>query len=108
MTESVLSVGSVSVRAAGRMLVDSVSFAARAGELTAIIGPNGAGKTSLLEGVVGVRPADGVVRLSGEPLDHFVARAHAFAYLPDQPELPAETSVRVLVNHAQANASGKV
>ena len=107
MTNPLLSVEKASVRAGRRTLVDGVSFTARAGELTAIIGPNGAGKTSLLEAVVGVRPADGIVRLSGEPLVRFAARARAFAYLPDQPELPAEANVRTLVEHAQALATGK-
>jgi ABC-2 type transport system ATP-binding protein len=107
MTEPLLSVENASVHAGGLALVEDVSFTARAGELTAVIGPNGAGKTSLLEAVVGLRPADGVVRLSGEPLVRFVARARAFAYLPDQPDLPAEASVRTLVEHAEAHATGK-
>jgi ABC-2 type transport system ATP-binding protein len=108
VTEPLLSVEKASVRAGGRTLVEGVSLTARAGELTAVIGPNGAGKTSLLEAIVGVRPSDGIVRLSGEPLVRFVTRARAFAYLPDQAELPAETSVRTLVEHAQAHAKGSV
>jgi len=107
MCEPLLSVDNACVRAGGLTLVDGVSFTARAGELTAVIGPNGAGKTSLLEAVVGVRPAEGVVRVAGEPLRRFAARARAFAYLPDQPELPAEASVRTLVVHAQALATGR-
>jgi ABC-type multidrug transport system ATPase subunit len=106
MTEPLLSVENMSVHAGARTLVDGVSFSGRAGELTAVIGPNGAGKTSLLEAVVGVRPAQGSVRLSGKPLAGFAARAGAFAYLPDQPELPPETRVRTLVEHAQAHATG--
>src|SRR6187399_986804 len=104
MTEPLLSVENMSVLAGARTLVDGVSFTGRAGELTAVIGPNGAGKTSLLEAVVGVRPAEGEVRVSGEPLRSFSARARAFGYLPDHPELAPETTVRTLVEHAQAHA----
>ena len=103
-----LSVENVSVHAGGRTLVKGVSFTGRAGELTAVIGPNGAGKTSLLEAMLGLRATEGVVRLSGEPLRRFADRARAFAYLPDQAELPAEARVRTLVEHAQAYARGTV
>lgn len=103
-----LSVEDATLQVAGRRLVDAVGFTVRAGELTAVIGPNGAGKTSLLETVVGLRPATGRVQLSGQRLERFAQRARAFSYLPDQPELPPETTVRTLVEHARAHALGTV
>ena len=49
--------------------VDSVSFTANHGEVTAVLGRNGAGKTSTLETCEGVRrPSAGVVRVLGTDL----------------------------------------
>jgi ABC-type multidrug transport system ATPase subunit len=51
-----LEVDAISVRRGGRMLLDSVSFRAQAGEIVGVIGPNGAGKTTLFEAVAGFIP----------------------------------------------------
>ncbi len=46
--------------------VDHLSFAAEAGQVTAVLGPNGAGKTSTIETLEGYRePTSGVVRVAG-------------------------------------------
>ena len=51
----------------GLKAVDSVSFQARAGEVTAVIGPNGAGKTTLLNLISGVVPSNqGSVSIGGK------------------------------------------
>lgn len=39
-----------------RVVVDGVTAAARAGEVTALLGPNGAGKSTLLRSVAGLQP----------------------------------------------------
>ncbi|MDQ0571804.1 phosphonate transport system ATP-binding protein [Variovorax paradoxus] len=51
----------------GHRALQSVSFAARAGERVAVIGPSGAGKTTLLR-VLGaaLRPGEGTVQLLGD------------------------------------------
>lgn len=50
----------------GRTVVDSLSFQARSGELTALLGPNGAGKTTTIECCEGLRQPDaGAVRILG-------------------------------------------
>ncbi|MDP3545965.1 MAG: heme ABC transporter ATP-binding protein [Phreatobacter sp.] len=50
--------------------VDQVSLALRAGEMMVIVGPNGAGKTTLMKLLTGeLTPAEGAIRLDGEPLD---------------------------------------
>jgi iron complex transport system ATP-binding protein len=74
----------LSVRLAGNLVVDQVTFALRAGELTTLIGPNGAGKTTLLRALAGLLPAEGAVTLSGRLLGSLAARerARAIAYLP--------------------------
>jgi ABC-type multidrug transport system ATPase subunit len=43
----------------------------------------------------------------GAPLTRFSARAKAFAYLPDQGELPGELSGYALVRHALRHATGE-
>ena len=58
MPTSLLRVENVSVRRGGRALLDSVSFAAHAGEVLGVIGPNGAGKTTLFEIVAGFASPD--------------------------------------------------
>lgn len=51
-------------------ILDGVSFAARAGELTAIVGPSGAGKSTVLRMILGFeQPREGDVFIDGKPLD---------------------------------------
>ena len=50
-------------------VIDSVSFAAEAGEFVCVLGPNGCGKTTLLRIVGGIEPATrGRVTLDGWPV----------------------------------------
>ncbi len=59
----------LTVRIAGRALVDGVAFDAPVGAFTAIVGPNGAGKSTLLRAVAGIEhPASGMVLLDGVDL----------------------------------------
>lgn len=52
-----------------RSILESVSFAAPASQLTLVIGPPGSGKRSLLEALSGIRPTDqGVLMLHGRDL----------------------------------------
>ncbi len=62
----VLSVDGVTVRLAGRAVLDNVSFSIGPGEFTGLIGSNGAGKTTLLRVILGLQaPAAGSVVLGG-------------------------------------------
>jgi len=98
----------ITIRAGRRRIVEEVSFRARPAEVTAVIGPNGAGKTSLLEAIVGLRPAEsGAVYVDGRQLGSFRDHARMFAYLPDQGEVATELTGRTLVRHALACATGK-
>ena len=75
----------VSVRLAGAPVLRSVTFAARAGRVTALIGPNGAGKSTMLRVMAGVlRPGAGSVWLGSAALTALPAqeRARRIAYLP--------------------------
>jgi branched-chain amino acid transport system ATP-binding protein len=58
------------------VVLDGVSFRARAGEVTCILGPNGVGKTTLLRAVMGlVRPRRGRVTLRGEAIQGLATHA---------------------------------
>jgi ABC-2 type transport system ATP-binding protein len=64
-------VDELTVRYGDVVAVDGASFAAQAGQITAVLGPNGAGKTSTIETLEGYRrPTLGRVRVTGlDPSD---------------------------------------
>jgi iron complex transport system ATP-binding protein len=74
----------LSVRLAGKLIVERVSLELNGGELVALVGPNGAGKTTLMRALAGLLPAEGAVELDGRALGAFSARERArrIAYLP--------------------------
>jgi branched-chain amino acid transport system ATP-binding protein len=60
-----LAVEHLNMRFGGLAAVTDVSFAARAGEITAVIGPNGAGKTTVFNCITGFyRPTSGALALA--------------------------------------------
>jgi len=62
---SLLEVRDLSMRFGGLTAVDTLSFVARAGEITAVIGPNGAGKTTVFNCITGFyRPTTGALALT--------------------------------------------
>ena len=80
----ILRVADLSVRLAGRTIVDAVALDLAAGKLTVLIGPNGAGKTTLMRALAGLLPSAGRIALAGRPLQAFSPRERArrIAYLP--------------------------
>jgi len=64
-------VDGLTVRFGDVVAVDGASFAAQAGQITAVLGPNGAGKTTTIETLEGYRrPTGGRVRVTGlDPVD---------------------------------------
>jgi branched-chain amino acid transport system ATP-binding protein len=60
-----LSVSNLTMRFGGLKAVDDLSFAANAGDITAVIGPNGAGKTTVFNCITGFyRPSSGAIDLT--------------------------------------------
>jgi branched-chain amino acid transport system ATP-binding protein len=60
-----LSVTNLTMRFGGLKAVDSLTFDARAGDITAVIGPNGAGKTTVFNCITGFyRPTEGSIVLT--------------------------------------------
>jgi iron complex transport system ATP-binding protein len=90
-----VSLDEVSVGFGGRAAVDSVSASIGRGEWVGLIGANGAGKTTLIKAVAGLLGHDGVVLVNGKPTSTMGRRerARSVAYVPQEPELPADMSV---------------
>ncbi len=64
LRQSTLAVDGVTVRLAGRSILDDVTFTLRRGEFTGLIGANGAGKTTLFRVILGLQaPTAGRVAL---------------------------------------------
>ena len=96
-----IEVNALTIRYADFVAVDSVSFAASHGEVTALLGRNGAGKTSTLEACEGLRRAtSGSVRVLGADSARLSAavRARMGVMLQDGGIAPG-ARVRHLVRH---------
>ncbi len=88
--EIVCALEGVTVRREGRLVLEDVSVALRAGEVTGLVGANGAGKTTLLRVIVGLlEPAEGRVRFPGAERE---GTRPAIGYVPQtvllDPDLP--------------------
>jgi iron complex transport system ATP-binding protein len=86
-----LEVTGLTVRVAGRSLLDDVNLTVAPGEWVTVIGPNGAGKTTLVHAVAGLRRFDeGNVALSGRDLSGLSDRQRAtqVAFVPQTPVVP--------------------
>jgi iron complex transport system ATP-binding protein len=90
-----LSAHGLSVDRGRRRVVDDVTFAARAGALTALLGPNGAGKSTVLKAVAGLLPFAGSVEVDGQDVRALEPRARArrIAYVPQHSALEAPIPV---------------
>jgi iron complex transport system ATP-binding protein len=90
----------VTVRLAGRVILEAASCTADRGCITAIIGPNGAGKSTLLRAMAGLLPlAGGVVEIDGRALGSFSRRdlARQIAYLPQDRTVHWPLAARTIV-----------
>ncbi len=90
----------LSVELGKRRVVDNVSFAVRAGELTILVGSNGSGKSSLVRAALGLIPREtGRVDLcGGDPAMMTPARrASHLAYLPQARPLAWPLTVEAVV-----------
>jgi branched-chain amino acid transport system ATP-binding protein len=92
-----LSVEGITAGYDGPPILDRVSVAVKAGEMTAVLGPNGAGKSTLAKAIIGqIRVTTGSVHLRGEEVTGM--RAHklvrrGFAYMPQLMSIFDEMSV---------------
>ncbi|MGB7979828.1 MAG: ABC transporter ATP-binding protein [Candidatus Nanopelagicales bacterium] len=66
MPTAALDIRGLTMRYAGRTVVDDISLSAHLGQITVVLGPNGAGKTTTIETAEGFRtPHEGSVRVLG-------------------------------------------
>ena len=86
MTSALLEVEDLRVRYGAVEAVHGVSFAANAGEVTALIGANGAGKSSTLAAISGLVPAGGRIRFDGREIAGLPAHAIVRAGVVQVPE----------------------
>jgi iron complex transport system ATP-binding protein len=90
----------LTVRRAGRTILDDVSLALTPGSFVALIGANGAGKSTLLSVLAGLlRPDTGTVMLDGTDIAKIDGRALARrrAFLPQSPRAEWPIAVERLV-----------
>ncbi|WP_076073220.1 ABC transporter ATP-binding protein [Sphingomonas montana] len=90
----------LSVRLAGRTVLDGVTATVPPGALVGVVGPNGAGKSTLARAVAGLLPPSaGSVRIDGRDVGAVPAgdRARTIAYLPQGQILEWPLSVARLV-----------
>ena len=90
-----IELGDVSKTFAAVRALDSVSLAARAGELLAVTGPSGAGKTTLCRIVAGLETPDaGVCRIAGRDVASIPASARRVGYMFESYALYPHLTVR--------------
>ncbi len=82
-----LRLAGVTVRKAGRVLLEAADLALGRGEVVGVLGANGAGKTTLIRAALGLQPlAAGEARLAGRPVQAWseAERARLVGYLPQE------------------------
>lgn len=80
--ETVLEASGLTVRLAGRLVLEKISLRVTRSDFIALIGPNGGGKTTLLRALLGLIPAEsGRVTLFGQKPQHARERV---GYLPQR------------------------
>jgi zinc/manganese transport system ATP-binding protein len=88
--DEMLAIDGVSVRLAGREILQDVRFTIGRGQFVGLIGSNGAGKTTLLRVILGLQaPSAGTVRIGGSPR---ARRSALIGYVPQKilldPDMP--------------------
>lgn len=87
-----------------RTVLDDLSIAIHAGEITALVGPNGSGKSTLLKTLARLlKPGGGSVLLDGKAISQMSTSAVArhMAVLPQGPSAPPGITVRELVEQGR-------
>lgn len=77
----ILEVRDLTVRFAGCLALDRVSFTIDKEAIIAVIGPNGSGKTTLLKAILGLVPCQGEIRLFSRPVRQVLSQV---GYVPQR------------------------
>lgn len=91
---TLLSLHDLSVRRAGRAVVEGIDLTIAPGEFVGLLGPNGAGKTTLLRAALGLLPHAGQSSLARMPVHR---RARHAAFMPQGREIAWRVTVEDLV-----------
>lgn len=91
-----ITVTSVSRRFSERSAVENISFSLSSGSVTGLIGPNGAGKSTTMNMITGsLVPNEGTILIDGlDSIEHPLQARALVGYLPEQPPLYGEFTVR--------------
>jgi ABC-2 type transport system ATP-binding protein len=89
-----LELRNVSKRFLGTVAVDTVTFTARAGEITGYLGPNGSGKSTTMKMITGlIERGNGQILFRGEPIERdWLAYKQRMGYVPEEPHLYSHLS----------------
>ncbi len=89
-----LELRAVTKKFTGLVAVNSVSFTARAGEVTGYLGPNGSGKSTTMKMITGlIEPSSGEIFFDGKPIRHdLLAFKRRLGYIPEEPYLYSHLS----------------
>lgn len=93
----------VSAGYCGRMVLESISFTVRDGEMTVLLGPNGSGKTALLRTAAGLLPfLEGKVKANGKDVREYDRKmfVRTVSFVPQHTGLP-DMTVGLLVSHGR-------
>src|SRR4051794_26745771 len=89
-----VSVSGLVVERGRRRVLDDLSFAVPAGQVTGLLGPSGSGKTTLMRALVGVQKVVlGTVSVLGEPAGSAALRPRV-GYVTQAPSVYADLTVR--------------
>jgi len=94
---ALLSVEGLSAGYGGAPVLDGLSLSVAAGETVALLGANGAGKSTLLKALLGLVPAHGALRFSGEDITGLTTEKRVrrgIGYVPEGRRVFAGMSVR--------------
>jgi zinc transport system ATP-binding protein len=79
--DKILEIENLTVKYNGHIILNSLNYHVKAGEIVAIIGPNGSGKTTMLRAILGLVPYQGKIKIMGGPLKHALKR---IGYVPQR------------------------
>lgn len=110
MTDFAINATSVSVKKAGKTILDPISFTINPGTITGLIGPSGSGKTTLMRTIVGVQKHSGDMLVLGKKAGDKTLR-RKIGYVTQSPavypDLTVEQNLRYFGTLVGASA-GKV
>lgn len=78
--------------------LQGVDLTLRSGQVTGLLGPNACGKTTLIKSILGlVIPDSGTIEIDGRAIGSDGQHRRLIGYLPQNPDFPANLSIRELL-----------